>query len=76
MPGQNGPQRPTRFAPRVTLMVIAGFLLFMVGAMQSKSDFGFLTALALTVAFLADITLVPTLIRVLDRTQVQHPLER
>ena len=48
-----------------TLVLCASFFLFMAGSMVSTFSFGFLTGLALAVAFLADVTLLPAMIQVL-----------
>ena len=50
-----------------SLVLCAGFFLFMLGSMQSTFAFGFLTGFALIVAFAADVTLVPAMIPFLTR---------
>jgi predicted RND superfamily exporter protein len=50
-----------------TLVLCSGFIVFIAGDMQSTVSFGFLTSLALAVAFIADITLAPALVMLFSR---------
>jgi predicted RND superfamily exporter protein len=45
-----------------SLVLCTGFFIFMAGTMQIAFNFGFLTGLALAMAFLADVTLAPALV--------------
>ncbi|TDI96901.1 MAG: patched family protein [Deltaproteobacteria bacterium] len=50
-----------------TLVLAAGFFIYMFSSMNNLSDFGFLTGFCLLVAFLADILLAPALMVLVRR---------
>ncbi len=50
-----------------TLVLTAGFFIYMLSSMNNLSDFGFLTGFCLLVAFLADVLLAPALMVLVRR---------
>ncbi len=50
-----------------TLVLAAGFFIYMFSSMNNLSDFGFLTGFCLLVAFLADVLLAPALMVLVRR---------
>ncbi|MFQ5512904.1 MAG: RND family transporter [Myxococcota bacterium] len=50
-----------------SLVLCTGFFIFMAGTMRSTFNFGFLTGLALALAFLADVLLAPALMMLVTR---------
>ncbi len=56
-----------------TLVLCAGFFVFMLGRMNSTVNFGFLTGFALALAFVADVLLAPALMVLVTRWREAHP---
>ena len=50
-----------------TLVLCASFFVFTLGYMNSTFNFGFLTGLALALAFIGDVTLAPALMVIVIR---------
>jgi len=52
-----------------SLVISAGFLVYMFASMKNLYFFGLLTAIAIAVAFLANVTLAPALVTLVARTR-------
>lgn len=55
-----------------TVILVGGFSIFFFATMQSGVNFGLLSVIIITSAFLADILVLPALVKIVDRRQMRR----